>query len=107
MPTAIVQASSAGDNAIVAAVAGKKIRVQEYLLNNNVVTAQNAKWRSGATDLTGVLAAPAAIGTFAQDGADDTVAGDEFLFETVAGQALNLNLSAATAVGGYVRYTLE
>jgi hypothetical protein len=31
----------------------------------------------------------------------------EFYFETAAGAALNLNLSASTAVGGVVQYTLE
>jgi hypothetical protein len=30
-----------------------------------------------------------------------------YLFETVAGAALNINLSAATAVAGYVIYSQE
>jgi hypothetical protein len=32
---------------------------------------------------------------------------NDFLFETVAGQALVLNLSAAVPVGGFVNHTLE
>jgi len=32
---------------------------------------------------------------------------EDFLFETAAGQALNVNLSAATAVAGWLEYSLE
>lgn len=99
---AAVAASASGDNAIVAAVAGKKIRVRGFELFNSVATVQNAKWRSGTTDITGLM-----YGTTIGLLADAQAPKDDFLFETVAGQALNLNLSAATAVGGWVSYTLE
>lgn len=98
-----ITAAAAGDNAIVAAVTGKKIRVRGYELTNGVATANSAKWRSGTTDVTGLLFSAAALGWIAGLYAP---AGD-FLFETAVGVALNLNLSAATAVGGYVAYTLE
>lgn len=100
---AAVAASASGDNAVVAAVAGKKVRVRGFALYNGVATAQNVKWRSGTTDVTGLLYGTNAIGPLA----DGQAPKDDFLFETVAGQALNLNLSAATAVGGWVSYTLE
>jgi hypothetical protein len=103
MATAAVAAAGIGDNTLVAAVAGKKIRVHAYELSASA--AVNAKFKSGAsTDLTGLMYA-AAAGAFgdAQDRPGDT----DGLFETAAGQALVLNLSAAIAVGGWVDYTLE
>jgi hypothetical protein len=72
--------------------------------DNTVVAAVAAKWRSGTTDVTGLL-------YFAAAGAsvDSAKSGEQndFLFETVAGQALVANLSAAVPVGGFVNYTLE
>lgn len=96
---AAIAASALGDNAIVAAVAGKKIRVQDIVLS--ALTANNVKARSGATDLTGLIYLPATSTV------PVIAAKDRYLFETAAGAALNLNLSAATAVGGWVSYTLE
>jgi hypothetical protein len=104
MATAAIAAASSGDNTIVAAVTGKKIRVQRYEISAS--GAVNAKWRSGTTDVTGLLYL-AAAGSTADADAADAQAGDDFLFETVAGQALVLNLSAAVAVGGFVDYSLE
>jgi hypothetical protein len=100
---AAITAAAAGDNAVVAAVTGKKIRVRGFAVYNGVATAQNAKWRSGTTDVTGLLYGAAAVGLIGQGQAPAY----DFLFETVAGQALNLNLSAATVTGGWVVYTLE
>jgi hypothetical protein len=101
---AAIAASSSGDNTVVAAVAGKKIRVKAWSVSNLTAAAQAVKWRSGTTDLTGLWGAGAAIGTIATH---DLAPGNDFYFETVAGQALVLNLSAAVAVGGSVQYTLE
>jgi hypothetical protein len=103
MAIAPISAAASGDNAVVAAVTGKKVRVRGFSLYNGVATAQNAKWRSGTTDITGLLYGAAAVGLIGQGQAPT----NDFLFETVAGQALNLNLSAATATGGWVVYTLE
>jgi hypothetical protein len=57
-----------------------------------------------ATDVTGLLYLGAAGATV-----DSGKSGEQndFLFETVAGQALVLNLSAAVPVGGFVNHTLE
>src|SRR3954452_886833 len=97
-----VAAAASGDNTVVAAVTGKKIRVTRFELSASA--AVNAKWRSGTTDVTGLL-------YFAAAGAsvDSAKSGEQndFLFETVAGQALVANLSAAIPVGGFVNYTLE
>jgi hypothetical protein len=45
MAIAPISAASAGDNAVVAAVTGKKVRVRGYALYNGVATART---RSGA-----------------------------------------------------------
>ena len=81
---------------IVAAVTGKKIRVIAGKLSFSGTV--NAKWQSSTTsDLTGL--------TY---GVANTLDPYQFNpgghFETVAGELLNLNLSAGVAVGGYVDY---
>lgn len=102
--TAVIAASSSGDNSIVAAVAGKKIRVKAWSVSNLTAAAQSIKWRSGTTDITGVWGIGAVIGTIESR---DFAPNPEFYFETAVGQALNLNLAAAIAVGGSVAYSLE
>jgi hypothetical protein len=99
---AAIAASGTGDNTVVAAVTGKKIRVTRYELSASA--AVNAKWRSGTTDVTGLLYLAAAGATV-----DSGKSGEQndFLFETAAGQALVLNLSGAVPVGGFVNHTLE
>jgi hypothetical protein len=105
--SAPITASTSGDTAVVAAVSGKKIRVKAWSVTNGAASVQNVKWRSGTTDLTGLFYSTA-IGLIAgQDLAGGPAGQQEFYFETAAGAALNLNLSAATAVGGVVQYTLE
>lgn len=91
-----IAASALGLNAIVPAVVGKKLRVLAYNFTSN--GAVNAKWQSATTDKTGFKYMPAAgygieVG-FCPVG----------LLETAVGEALNLNLSAAVAVGGEVIY---
>ncbi len=94
---AAISASGSGNNTIVAAVTGKKIRVLEFALSFSGTV--NAKFQSaaGGTDLTGLFygAANSQVpGSFNPLGK----------FETASGALLNLNLSAAVAVGGYVVY---
>lgn len=98
MAYAALAAASSGDNTVVAAVAGKKIQVERFILVANGTV--NAKWRSGTTDVSGLLYLVANSGVSAPGG------GTEYWVETVAGQALVLNLSAAIAVGGIVVYEL-
>lgn len=94
---AAISASSNGNNTIVAAVTGKKIRVLAYnLMSNGTV---NAKFQSGAggTDLTGLkyfVANTGIVAPFNPVG----------WFETAAATLLNVNLSAGVAVGGEVVY---
>lgn len=92
---AAITGSSSGDNAIVAAVTGKKIRVLGYVVTAS--GAVNAKFRSGTTDISGLIYAAANGG--AASGFNPVGH-----FETTAGAALNMNLSGAVAVGGHVTY---
>lgn len=93
-----ITASSSGATTIVAAVTSKKIRVLAWDLKVNA--AVNFKWQSHVTptDLTGL---------YYCNGQGDGVAraSNPFgYFETVAGEALDLNLSGAVAVGGVLTY---
>jgi hypothetical protein len=99
-----ITASASGDTAVVAAVAGKKIRIKGYAITNGAASVQNVKWRSGTTDITGLFYSTAIGPIITRDLVSNP---NDFYFETAAGAALNLNLSAATAVGGSCEYTLE
>jgi hypothetical protein len=96
---AIIQESSSGTNAVVAAVTSKKIRVLAY--NMIAAGSVNAKFQSdGAgtpTDLTGLKYMVVNSGICAPF----NPAG---WFETASGLSLDLNLSAAIAVGGELVY---
>lgn len=90
-----IAAASSGDNSLVAAVTGRRIRVLAFSLHFSGTV--DAKFQSASTDLTGLFYGTAGVqaqGAYSEVG----------LFETAAGEALELNLSAATAVGGYVVY---
>jgi len=101
MRFAKIDASASGDNQVVAAVAGKRIRVISYTLITSA--AVTAKWRSASTDITGGMA-------FAANGGSEpsvsilSPGGIFGLFQTEPGEALNLNLSSAVAVGGHLVY---
>jgi hypothetical protein len=108
MAIAAIAASGLGDNVVVAAVTSpgnKKIRVHNLQLWNGVATANSVKLRSGTTDLHAAFPLPLAVGipvTMQQASSPN-----DYLVETQAGQALNINLSAATAVAGWLEYSLE
>ena len=92
-----IAASSSGANSIVAAVAAKKIRVLAVWLS--AAGSVNAKWQSATTptDKTGLAYLAANIGHVLPYNPHGW-------FETLAGEALSLNLSAAIAVGGSLVY---
>jgi hypothetical protein len=93
---AVISASSSGDNAVVAAVVSKKIRVLSYDLA--AAADVTAKWKSGAaTDLSG----PKPFGAKGGMVKNFSPAGH---LETASGEALNLNLNGAVAVGGELTY---
>ena len=92
---AVLTASASGATEIVAAVAGKQIRVIAYsvIVSGTV----NIKWQGGATDLTGLK-------YFVANGGIVQGHNPAGWFQTGVGDALNVNLSAAIAVGGEVVY---
>lgn len=95
--TADINDAASGDNTIVAAVTGKRIKVYAVFLNATGTV--NCKWKDGAsTDLTGDM------NFQAREGYTGDVDPPAFLLATSAGNALVLNLSAAVAVDGWVAY---
>jgi hypothetical protein len=92
--------SLSADGELVPAVAGKRIVVLGYVIVNNVATAQTVSFQSASTDITGIMGLPSSIG----GGISAHAAHGRCLFKTNKGEALNLNVSAATAVAGHVYY---
>lgn len=93
-----ITASSSGATTIVAAVTSKKIRVIAWDVVVNA--AVNFKWQSHVTptDVTGL---------YYMSGQGNGVArgyNPVGYFETVSGEALDINLSGAVAVGGVLTY---
>lgn len=98
--SAVIDDASSGDNTIVAAVSGKKICVLGF--GFIVAGAVNVRFEDGAggTALTGVM-------TF--DAASKGIAvpiGMDCLFQTSDGTLLNLELSGAVSVDGWVNYVV-
>lgn len=94
---AIIDAALSGNNTIVAAVTGKKIRVLAYVLVASAAVTARFESAADGTALTGQM----------QVGANGIVpSGYNPLghFETVAGELLNLELSGAISVDGHVTY---
>ena len=95
-----VDENTSGDQTLIAAVANKKIRI----LNICLITADDLsiKFKSGSTDLTGVMKLATAGNGFV---ADQSVNGSS-VFETAEGEAFVLNLSASIQIGGWIVYQL-
>lgn len=92
---AIISDAASGSNEVVAAVTGKKIRVLAYtLITDDAVT---ATWRSAANAISGAM-------EFAANGGASPAFCPVGHFETVAGEALNINLSGAVGVRGHLTY---
>lgn len=92
---ALIDANSSGNTQVVAAVSGKRIRVVAYAVVSSGTV--NVRFRSGSTtNLTGAMRLVEAGGV--------AHAFEGGLFQTDVGEALNINLSANTQVGGYVVY---
>jgi hypothetical protein len=91
---ATINATGSGDTQIVPAITDKRIRVIAFCIVAS--GAVNVKFRSGTTDITGPMSLVSGGGVaHAYDGG---------LFETAVNQPLNINLSAAQQVGGYIVY---
>lgn len=96
--TALVNATASGNTEVVAAVTGKKIRVINYLVTNDDASKVRVHFQSATTAIS-------ATQTCAPTGGGHTRQCTQgWAFETVAGEALNLNLSGAALVGGDIGY---
>jgi hypothetical protein len=89
--------SSSGQTTVVAAVTSKKIRVLRWRVTSNGTT--NIKWQSHVTptDISGL----SYLTQFKDVGGGYCPVGH---FETVAGEALDINNSAAVAISGEISY---
>lgn len=91
---AVVDENTAASNEIVAAVTSKRIRVISFFL---VCSAANTvTWQSATAGLTGAMSLAANGGVSATS--------ETGLFETDAGEALNLLSGSAQQVSGAVAY---
>lgn len=94
---AFVNASSLGSNAVVSAVNGKSIRVTGVALVTTL--ANSVKFLSAATDISATFPLGA-------NGGIVLPFNEHGWFQTNSGQALNLNLSVATATGLSITYVV-
>ena len=101
-----IATSSSGENAVVAAVAGKRVKVYKFVIVNGAATAQTITIKDKASGSTlATLYLPSSIGGGDVLGNGDLSQCPEFV--SADGGAFIVNLSAATAVGGYCKYTQE
>ena len=94
---AVIDAASSGDNTLVAAVEGKKIRVMAVFLKAAGAVVARFESAAGGTALTGQM-------TIAANGDVTLPFNPEGWFETVAGELLNLELGGAVSVDGCLTY---
>ena len=101
-----IATSSQNENAVVAAVAGKRVKVYKFVIVNGAATAQTITIKDKASGSTlATLYLPSSIGGGLVLGNGST--SECPVFMSVDGGAFIVNLSAATAVGGFVQYTQE
>lgn len=94
---AVINAAGAGNNTLVAAVTGKKIRVLAFAMVSGGIVTATFQTAAGGTALTGAI--PMAANTqvtapYSPDGH----------FETAASALLNLSLGGAVQVSGWLVY---
>lgn len=91
-----ISVAGSGNNTLVSGVAGHVYQVVNYVIV--AAGAVNVKWISGTTDISGVMNLAANGGASAS--------GERLapLMETIAGDALILNLSGAIQVSGHMNY---
>jgi hypothetical protein len=94
---AAIAASSSGDNTVVAAVSGKKIRVLSYTLVAAGAVTCRFEDGAGGTAKSGQM-------SFAANGGVSVPFSPVGHFETTAGTLLNLELGGAVAVAGHLCY---
>lgn len=93
---AVVDASASGATALVAAVTGKRIVLLQFACVANGTV--NIKFQSASTDLSKLFYLVANVGFVLP------LSSAHGWCRTAIGEALNLNLSGAVAVGGLLSY---
>lgn len=96
---AAIDVASSGDNTIVAAVTGKRIRVHSMFVVAAGTVTVRMESAAGGTALTGQMTMAVNTGFVLPH----NPAG---WFETVAGELLNMELSGAVSVDGSLTYSL-
>lgn len=96
LKSAVINNASSGDNTLVSAVAGKKIRVLAIVLISDGTVDVRFESGAGGTALTGQM--PLLVNT------GFSIASAWGLFETASNTLLNLELSAAINVHGWITY---
>ena len=103
---AVINCGTSGDNELVAAVTGKKIKVLGVVLFPAGDVSIRFESGAGGTALTGVMPLNGASGM--KDRLILTpVAPGLHYFETASGGSLNLELSGAVDVDGFLLYVVE
>lgn len=92
-----IAASANGNNTLIAAVVGKKIRVLSYSFVCALAVTAKFQSGTGGTDLTGPMA-------FGDNGGISAPFCPVGHFETAAGAMLNLFLGSAVVVSGHITY---
>lgn len=87
--------ASSGATQLIAAVAGKKFRVLSLVMITT--SANSVKFQSASTDITGLFPLGA-------NGGFTLPFNEHGWFETAAGEALNINMSAASSTGVQLQY---
>lgn len=98
-----IDATSSGANTIVAGVTGKSIRVMSYVLS--AAGAVVVKWQSKPSGSAVELSGPGL--SLAQNGGFTAPHNPDGWIKTVAGSALQLDLSGAVDVGGHLTYIVH
>jgi hypothetical protein len=96
----VINVAASGDTQIAAAVASQKHKVYAYFLNGN--GAVNVSFRSATTSISGLHRF-----LVAADGVVVPGQAQSHYFETAANTILNINLSAAVQVDGWIAYFTE
>lgn len=99
MKFAVINRATSGE--LIAAVAGKRIRVLAYLFS--VATTTTVRFDSAATALTGAMTANAGVPFHAAIG-QQSVQGAMGILQTEPGEALNVTLGAGVQISGHIVY---
>lgn len=103
--TAFISATTAGDNTVVAAVAGKKIVVWHFEVSASAVA--NVYWKSGTTQITEIVYLDTSGWSRQPVYVSSMKPQITPVLRTNAGEALVLNSTVTAPVGVWVKYTEE